>query len=106
MKSLVLWAEENGDRWRLLPRLRVPVMRTSILCAIVALGVSVAVAEDFVSQSNEATAAVTSSATQTKCDTSDDQNIPVGSTIEAKVTGSLDSAHLKPGKEITAQVVS
>jgi hypothetical protein len=106
MKSLVLWTEENGDRWKLLPRLRGPVVRTSTLSAIVALGVSVAVAEDFVSQSNEVTAAGTSSATQAKCDTSDDQNIPVSSTIEAKVTGSLESAHLKPGKEITAQVVT
>lgn len=106
MKSLVLCAEENGDLWRPLPRRRVPVVPTFILSAIAALGVPAAMGQNSVSQSNEATTAGTSSAAQAKCDTSGDQNIPIGSTIEAKVTGSLDSAHVQPGKEIIAQVVS
>jgi hypothetical protein len=106
MKSLVLWAEANGDLWRPLPRRRVPVMCTFILSGIVALGVPPAMGQNSAGQSTEATTAGTSSATQAKCDTSNDQDIPVGSTIEAKVTSSLESAHLKPGKEITAQVVT
>jgi tetratricopeptide (TPR) repeat protein len=40
------------------------------------------------------------------CEPGDERDRPVGSTIEAKVTGLLDSAHLKPGKEITVQVVN
>lgn len=32
-------------------------------------------------------------------------DIPMNQTLELKVTGTLDSAHLKPGKEIYAQVV-
>ena len=33
------------------------------------------------------------------------EDIPMNQTLELKVTGTLDSAHLKPGKEIFAQVV-
>lgn len=33
-------------------------------------------------------------------------DIPLNGTLELKVTGTLDSAHLKPGKEIYAQVVN
>ena len=58
-------------------------------------------------QSNGATSAPASPAVQPECAlAADDQDIPLDSTIEAKVTGLLDSAHLKPGKEITAQVVA
>jgi hypothetical protein len=39
------------------------------------------------------------------CNSSDMADRPVNSTIEAKVTGSVDLSHLKPGKEIWVQVV-
>jgi hypothetical protein len=88
-------------------------MSTYILSAILVLAAAAAFARNAVgvkasppsTQSNEPTAAGESSANQAKCDTADDQVIPITSTIEATITGSLDSAHLKPGKEITAQVV-
>jgi hypothetical protein len=88
-------------------------MRTHILSAILALAAaafrqnSLGVKTSPLStQSNEATAAGESSANQAKCDTAEDQEIPITSTLEATVTGSLDSAHLKPGREITAQIVT
>jgi hypothetical protein len=86
-------------------------MGTYILSAILALATAAAFAQNAVGvkaspQSNEATAAGESSANQTKCDTAEDQDIPITSTIEATVTGSLDSTHLKPGREITARVVT
>jgi|CZKL01.1.fsa_nt_gi hypothetical protein len=34
------------------------------------------------------------------CQRVEDSDIPINSTVEATVTGALDSAHLKPGKEI------
>jgi tetratricopeptide (TPR) repeat protein len=40
-----------------------------------------------------------------ECPTFDSADIPLNETMELKVTGTLDSAHLKPGKEIYAQVV-
>jgi tetratricopeptide (TPR) repeat protein len=40
-----------------------------------------------------------------ECPTFDSADIPLNQTLELKVTGTLDSAHLKPGKEIYAQVV-
>ncbi len=40
-----------------------------------------------------------------ECPTFDSADIPLDQTLELKVTGTLDSAHLKPGKEIYAQVV-
>ena len=40
------------------------------------------------------------------CDSADDSDRPIGSTIEAKVTGVLDSAHLKPGKEVIVKLVN
>jgi tetratricopeptide (TPR) repeat protein len=40
-----------------------------------------------------------------KCPTLATKDIPMNQTLELKVTGTLDSAHLKPGKEIYAQVV-
>jgi hypothetical protein len=57
-------------------------------------------------QSNGVTNASASPAEQPECATNDAQDLPLESTIEAKVTGLLDSAHLKPGKEITVQVVN
>lgn len=39
------------------------------------------------------------------CPTFDAADIPLNQTLELKVTGTLDSAHLKPGKEIYGQVV-
>ncbi len=89
-------------------------MRAYILSAILALATAAAFAQNAVgvkaspqsTQRNEATAARESSASQAKCDTAEDQEIPITSTIEATVTGSLDSTHLKPGREITAQVVT
>jgi hypothetical protein len=86
-------------------------MRTYILSAILALATPATFAQNEVgvtasSQSNEATAAGKASANEAKCDIAEDQEIPTTSTLEATVTGSLDSAHLKPGKEITAQVVT
>jgi hypothetical protein len=58
------------------------------------------------SQSNGATSASTSPAVQPECPAADDRDLPLDSTIEARVTGLLDSAHLKPGKEITVQVAT
>ena len=89
-------------------------MRTHVLSAILALATAAALAQNAVgvkaslpsTQSNAATAAGESSANQAKCETAGDQEIPTTSTIEATVTSSLDSAHLKPGKEITAQVMT
>jgi hypothetical protein len=46
------------------------------------------------------------SAMPADCGTSDDRDRPIGSVIEARVTGLLDSAHLKQGKEVTVQVVN
>jgi tetratricopeptide (TPR) repeat protein len=40
------------------------------------------------------------------CEPADDRDRPIGSTIEAKVTALLDSAHLKPGKEIYVKLVN
>lgn len=58
-------------------------------------------------QSNGATSAPTSPAVKPECAAAaDDRDLPLDSTIEAKVTGLLDSAHLKPGKEVTAQMIS
>jgi hypothetical protein len=45
-------------------------------------------------------------AAQPACEPGDDRDRPTSSTIIAKVTGLLDSAHLKPGKEITVQVAN
>lgn len=56
-------------------------------------------------QSNEATSASTSPAVQPECAAAD-RDLPLDSTIEAAVTGLLDSGHLKPGKEITVKVVN
>ena len=39
-----------------------------------------------------------------ECPTFDSADIPLSQTLELKVTGTLDSAHLKPGKEIYGQV--
>ena len=41
----------------------------------------------------------------TQCPAFDSADIPLNQTLELKVTGTLDSAHLKPGKEIYAQVM-
>lgn len=41
-----------------------------------------------------------------ECATMSSADIPLNGTLELKVTGTLDSAHLKPGKEIYAQVVN
>ena len=41
---------------------------------------------------------------KTECPVFDSAEIPLDQTLELKVTGTLDSAHLKPGKEIYAQV--
>ena len=40
-----------------------------------------------------------------ECQPGDDRDRPLGSTIEARVAGTLDSAHLKPGKEVWVQAV-
>jgi tetratricopeptide (TPR) repeat protein len=40
------------------------------------------------------------------CPATDDRDRPIGSTIQAKVTGLLDAAHLKPGREVNAKVVN
>ena len=40
-----------------------------------------------------------------ECPTFDSADIPLNQTLELKITGTVDSAHLKPGKEIYAQVV-
>jgi len=44
-------------------------------------------------------------AVQAPCPPGPDMDIPITSTIEAKVSGTLDSAHLKPGKQIWVNVV-
>lgn len=48
---------------------------------------------------------VASAKEQQECPVVSNDDIPVNQTLELKVTGTLDSAHLKPGKEIYAQVV-
>jgi len=40
------------------------------------------------------------------CPSGDDTIRPLNSTLEAKVTGLLDSGHLKPGKSVTAKIVN
>jgi tetratricopeptide (TPR) repeat protein len=45
------------------------------------------------------------SAGEVGCAPVDSRERPVDSTIEARVTGGLDSAHLKPGKEVYVRVV-
>jgi len=47
-----------------------------------------------------------SAVTEPSCDPGDNRDRPFSSTIGAKVTGLIDSAHLKPGKEITVRVVN
>ena len=47
-----------------------------------------------------------SEASMAECQPIDAGDSPLTSTIEAKVTLSLDAGHLKPGKEISAQVVN
>ena len=48
---------------------------------------------------------LTASALSPECPRINDQDFPIQSTLEAKVQGTLDSAHLKPGKDIWAKVV-
>jgi hypothetical protein len=43
---------------------------------------------------------------QTVCPSGDTADLPINQVIEAKVTGSLDSGHLKPGKEVWVKVVN
>lgn len=43
--------------------------------------------------------------TELECSTLSTDDIPVNQTLELKVMGTLDSTHLKPGKEIYAEVV-
>ncbi len=45
-------------------------------------------------------------AEQSDCQPFDKKDVPIGSVMETKVTGLLDSAHLKPGKEVTVQLVN
>jgi len=47
----------------------------------------------------------TNDATTPACQPDDTVERPVNSAIQARVTGSLDSAHLKPGKEVFVKVV-
>jgi hypothetical protein len=49
--------------------------------------------------------ASTNNATMPVCRPEDTKDRPVNSTIQARVTGSLDSAHLKPGKEVFVKVL-
>lgn len=42
----------------------------------------------------------------TQCATMASEDIPLNQTLELKVTGTLESGHLKPGKEIYAEVVN
>jgi tetratricopeptide (TPR) repeat protein len=42
----------------------------------------------------------------TECEPADTRDRPLGSTIQAKVTGLIDSTRLKPGKEFTVKVVN
>jgi hypothetical protein len=89
-------------------------MRTYILSVILVFGALAAIAQNAVdgkaspqpAQSNGAIAGSASSTAPPQCDTSDDGDHPIDSTIEARITGLLDSAHLKPGKEVTAQIIS
>lgn len=48
---------------------------------------------------------LTASAPSPECPRISDEDFPIKSTLEAKVQGTLDSAHLKPGKDIWAKVV-
>jgi len=48
---------------------------------------------------------LTASAPSLECPRISDEEFPIQSTLEAKVQGTLDSAHLKPGKEIWVKVV-
>jgi hypothetical protein len=43
---------------------------------------------------------------EVKCQTADGRDRPISSVIEAKVTGLLDSAHLKPGKQVYVKLVN
>lgn len=52
-----------------------------------------------------ATKASANVATQAACTPIPDMDIPVSSIIEAKMTGTLDSAHLKVGKEIWVRMI-
>ena len=52
-----------------------------------------------------ANANLTASALSPECPRISDEDFPIKSTLEAKVQGTLDSAHLKPGKDIWAKVV-
>jgi Tfp pilus assembly protein PilF len=52
-----------------------------------------------------ASAAPAGGGDDTECAPLDSRDRPINSTIEARVTGSLDSAHLKPGKEVYVRVV-
>ena len=52
-----------------------------------------------------ASPAPTNEADKAACQPGDDRDRPINSTIEARVTGGLDSGHLKPGKEIWVKVV-
>ncbi len=40
------------------------------------------------------------------CPVTDDRDRPLGSTIQAKVTGLIDAAHLKVGREVTVKVMN
>lgn len=43
---------------------------------------------------------------EVQCETSDTRDRPTNSVIEAKVTGLLDSGHLKPGKQVYVKLVN
>jgi tetratricopeptide (TPR) repeat protein len=45
-------------------------------------------------------------ADQSECPHVDDQDHPIGSTVEVSVMGTLDAGHLKPGKEIWVKAVT
>jgi hypothetical protein len=77
-----------------------------MLAATAALAQNAVAAKPFAQQSASQPSAPPSPAVQPECAPLGDQDLPLNSTIEANVTGLLDSAHLKPGKEITAQVIS
>ncbi len=47
-----------------------------------------------------------SGSTTPECASADHRDRPIGLTIQAKVTGLLDAAHLKPGKEVNVTVVN
>lgn len=40
------------------------------------------------------------------CESADPRDRPIGSTIQAKVTGLIDSAHLKPGKKLFVKIIN